>query len=89
MTSKAESYRQLMERFLRREVTAMQFKATFLSSFKSEPAGMAESLYLALDRLFSDVDMFCADDELHDDDDLDEDGLRRACKNALAQIAEL
>jgi len=87
--SKAENYRQLIRDFLQREISATQFEATFLNRFKSEPEGMPESLYLALDRLFSDVDMFCADDELREDDDLDEDGLRQACKRTLAEIAEL
>lgn len=88
MTSKAESYRQLINHFLQGEMSAAQFEATFLSRFKSEPEGMSESLFLALDRLFSDVDMFCADDEIREDDDLDEDGIRQACKRTLAEIAE-
>ncbi len=89
MNSRAENYRQLLKQFLEREISATQFEGTFSDRFKSEPAGMPERLFLPLDQLFGDVDMFCEDDELRDDDDLDEDGLRQACKRTLAAIAEL
>lgn len=86
--SKAEAYRKLIEQFLRREISAKEFETTFLSQFKSEPEGMSDRLYAALDRLFGDVDMFCADDELREHYDLDEEALRESCKRAFNAIVK-
>lgn len=87
--TKAGDYRQLIQSFLDRRITAAEFEEGFLSSFKSEPNGMSHSLFLLLDKLFSDVDAFCADEELREDDDLDEDQLREACAEALAALSKM
>jgi len=89
MISRAENYRQLVEQFLQREISAAQFEAGFLDRFKNERKGMPESLFSALDRLFGDVDMFCGDEGLREDHELDEDALRQACERTLTAIAEL
>ena len=89
MSAQADNYRQLIDQFLQREITVSQFESAFLDRFKSEPEGMPEGLFKPLDRLFGDVDIFCADDDLRDDDELDEQGLRQACERTLLEIAGL
>jgi hypothetical protein len=81
-----EDYQRLIERFLRREIDAKEFEVTYLDRFKHDDREMSSDLFLALDELFADVDMFCADDELRDDEDLDEAELRRKCELSLAVI---
>jgi hypothetical protein len=89
MQSTAEDYRLLIGQSLDHELTSIEFESTFLDRFKNEPEGMPESLYLELDKLFVDVDMFCADDELRADDELDEEGLRRACERTLIALGKV
>lgn len=57
-----------------------------LAMFKSNSKPLSEPEYLALDRLFSDVDAFCFDPELRDEDSIDEPELRVQCKKALQKL---
>ena len=84
--SLTSDYQRLIERFLNREISAAEFEATYLDRFKKEKRHFPAETFEALDRLFGDVDMFCSDDQLRDDDELDELGLRQACERALAAI---
>ena len=81
-------YQHLIEHFVNREIDAEEFEATFLDRFKNEQRQLSTEAFKALDELFGDVDMFCADDELRDDDDLDEAKLRQACERTLAVIRD-
>src|SRR5262245_447492 len=60
----AEGFRDLIERFLRRDIEPHLFEQQFLDMFKKEPADLDEDVFQVLGRLFGDVDAFCADPSL-------------------------
>jgi len=82
-----ESYMELIRSFLAYDLTACEFEQQYLELFKTDNERRVESVYNILDKLFADVDAFCADPELRDEDDIDEDELRRKCKDALEKLA--
>ena len=86
MVESVHDYEHLIGQFVNREISAEEFEATFLNRFKNEQRQFSEEAFKALDKLFGDVDMFCADDDLRDDDDLDEAELRQACERTLVVI---
>lgn len=63
--------------FVQGRMTGLEFEREFMEVwrlFRDHGVPTSEEV----DRLFTDVDAFCADPELFEDGDLDEDGLRRA-----------
>jgi len=85
----ADDYRRLIEQFLERRITVSQFERSFLERFKSERGRFSDHVFLVLDRLFSDVDMLCIDDDIRDGDDLDEEQLRDSCRKTLQTLANV
>ena len=49
---------------------------------------MPENIYNVLNNLFIDTDAYCADDELRDEDDLNDDQLLVSAKNALEELSD-
>jgi hypothetical protein len=88
-TPRVQPYRQLIERLLSGAISESAFEAQYLETFKNEPAGLPEPLFLVLDGLFADVDAFCADPALRGEGDLDEDQLRERARQALDALAKL
>lgn len=85
----AEDYWQLINTYLNREIDVAEFEKSFLERFKNEQRQFSDEVFTTLDRLFSDLDMFCAEDELRDEDELDEGQLRKACERALMSLDEV
>lgn len=73
-------YIELMYRFCERKITASEFEEKFLTLYKNDPTNWSSVEFQALEEVFGAVDAFCADDELRDEDDLDEEQL-------LSQVA--
>lgn len=61
MSAAMGEYRQLLEIFFRRGISAEEFQRAYLEKFKNEIRTFDESLFNLLDELFGDVDSFCAD----------------------------
>jgi hypothetical protein len=57
-------YCTLIGRFLDGELSANEFRDTYLSQFKNEERQLDECLYEALQNLFGEVDMFTTDPAL-------------------------
>lgn len=88
MHDSVNKYRDLIRLFLSGAVNATAFETLYLSIFASEPLGLAEDVYEVLNGLFLDVDAFCPDPLLRDEqeDDIDEETLRQRCKLALCKL---
>jgi hypothetical protein len=89
MIPKLHHYEQMIEKFLRGELSPSDFEHHFLTHFKADETNWNENVFNILDELFFAVDSFCADAILRDKDDFDEDQLRNAAQTALKQIRAL
>jgi Bacterial self-protective colicin-like immunity len=63
-TRMAGRYRQLISRFINREISAPEFESSYLALFKSDKSKVGGEKFNVLDRLFADVDAYEADPEL-------------------------
>lgn len=82
-------YRKLIEQFLNNQISALDFEREYLDMFKNDTTEWPEAEYDVLNDLFGDVDAFCADPELRDPGDLDEEQLRQQAKIAIQRLAAL
>ena len=76
----------LITQFVTGEITASQFETTYLEMFKNETDILPEDVYDVLNNLFLDVDAYCGDPELRDDEDLDDEDLVSSAKEALKKL---
>lgn len=76
----------LLTQFVAGEITAAQFEFSYLEMFKDEKEEFPEDVYDVLNNLFSDVDAFCGDPSIRDEEDLDEEGLIASVKEALKKL---
>jgi hypothetical protein len=81
-----EAYVQLIKSFLEKMIDVEEFERRYLSMFKSDTSSWTEPEFEALNGLFAEVDAFCADPELRDENDIDEDQLREAASATLARL---
>ena len=82
-------YIQMIESFLKNEITATDFERRYLRLFKDDNTNWNQHEYEVLNQLFSDVDAFCADPSLRNSKDLDERQLRNKCEIALNKLSVL
>lgn len=81
-----EHYISLITQFVTGKIMASQFEASYLEMFKNETRELPEDAYDVLNDLFSNVDAYCGDPELRDDDDLDDEELLNSAKQALKKL---
>jgi len=81
-----EHYISLITQFVTGKITASQFEASYLEMFKNETRELPEDAYDVLNDLFSNVDTYCGDPELRDDDDLEDAELLNNAKQALKKL---
>ena len=89
MTIHIQGYIDLLTAFISKKISVLRFEQKFLQLFKSEETDLSGVEFKILDRLFADVDAFCADPQLREKGDLDEGELREKCKVALLQLQAL
>ena len=87
-TLKIGPYLEMISDFVSGRISASEFEIAYLERFKNESSILPEQAFLILDGLFADVDAYCADPELRDADELDEEQLRDRCKLALEKLEE-
>ena len=85
-TDKLDPYVHLMQSFVENKIDANEFERRYLSMFKSDTNSWTEAEYENLNNLFAEVDAFCADPELRDENDIDEEQLREATKMTLVKV---
>ena len=76
-------WRRLIEAFVDGRIDGPDFEARFLAMRRDEIA-RGESQRYAVERLFYEVDAYCADPALRDDGDIDEVTLREEARRCLA-----
>jgi hypothetical protein len=79
-----ERYIRLIEAFLNKKVIAAEFELQYLKMFKNETHQFSESVFLTLDRLFSDVDSYSP--RPSGNAEIDEATLRKCCLATLTQL---
>ena len=82
-------YVKLITEFLEGKILAEQFEKMYLNLFANDVTHWSEVEYLVLDKLFSDVEEFCSDPDLRDENDLDENQLRDQAQIALDKLKVL
>jgi hypothetical protein len=83
--SKGIAWRSLITRFVEGQMTAKAFEKAFLTAWHHE-RDAATRVPFAVDRLFYEVDAYCADPDLRAPADLDDEGLTRAAIRALDEF---
>jgi len=81
-----ERYTALIRGFLDKAIDARELESRFLEKFKNETTILPLDVFEVLDELFADVDAFCPDPGLCEDDDLNEQQLRAKAAEALAKL---
>jgi Bacterial self-protective colicin-like immunity len=81
-----QGYRALLDDLISRRSSPVQFESKYLQRFKSETITFPESVFMVLDRLFADVDAYCADSSIRDPDDLGDTELIASAKRALFEL---
>lgn len=84
-----EKYIVLISKFVFNLISASNFEAVYLEIFKKESHSFKPEIFQILDELFGDVDTFCSDANLRDEDDIDEDQLRANARSALSRLDKL
>jgi hypothetical protein len=82
-------YVNLIDSFLNNQIDVSTFEAKYLDTFKNDITMWSGDTYEILNGLFSDVDAFCADPELRDSEDLDEEQLRQQAQVAARKLKML
>ena len=86
MSSVTRKYIGLITSYVDGDMPVCDFEKQYLDMFKNETEMLSEIEYDALDFLFSSVDVFCADDDLRDDDDIDEKQLLDDARVTLSKL---
>ncbi len=84
--STIQKYILLITQFVTGEIAASQFEASYLDTFKNESEIFPEKIYGVLNELFLDVDAYCSDPDLRDEEDLDDQELLERAKEALTKL---
>lgn len=84
--STMKQYILLIEKFVSGEINASQFEELYLEIFKNEADNLPENIYFILNQLFLDVDSYCNDPGLRDEEDINDEQLLNSAKRALQQL---
>lgn len=89
MDNKIAEYKELLRSFIMDEIDAISFEKKFFSLYKNDEIKWNNQVVSILFELFSDVDAYCSEPELRDDEDLDEIELKESVKRAFSKICNL
>lgn len=79
-------YKRLISDFVNGKVTVDDFEYSYLKMVKDEQKIFGDEIFKIIGTLFSDVDAYCGDPGLRDEDDIDENELLARAKSALEQL---
>ena len=82
-------YLTLIFAFVSYDLNGQDFEHKYLELFKADETIRDEPIYLLLDKLFSDVDVFCAEPTLSGSNSLDEDELREQARYVYDRLKKL
>lgn len=81
-------YKQLIFSFITGNISTNEFESSYLKMVKEEETIFDEVIYQIIGTLFSDVDAYCEDIELRDEDDIGELELFERAKTSLIQLLD-
>lgn len=84
-----QPYIDLVGSFTTNQIDAQQFEKSFLELFKNDFSQFKEKEYEILNSIFYDVEDFCADPTIRDDEDLDEQQLKTRSEMHLKELRAL
>jgi hypothetical protein len=84
-----ESYTALLAELVGGKMSAATFETSYLQKFKNELVQLPQPIFEELDRLFGDVDAYCADPAIQSAADLGDDELVSSARRALAALQAL
>lgn len=82
-------YATLIEAFLRRRISAVDFEATYLRAFKDDGTNWPDTVYQILNEVFLDVDAFYPDATIQGEFVIDEAELRRRVERSLVALRQV
>ena len=82
-------YESLIDKFLLEEMDILEFEKKYLAMFKGDETMWEYGEFLILNGVFTDLDAFCEDDSIRDEDDLNEGQLRSRMERALNNLRTL
>lgn len=83
-----KKYKQLIFDFVIGNIPVDEFETSYLKMVKQEHIIFADDIYKLIGTLFSDVDAYCGNPELRDDDDIDENELHFKAKQSLKKLLD-
>jgi Bacterial self-protective colicin-like immunity len=83
-----QKYILLIEDFINERLTGLEFEKQFLELHRKDTYVYPEDVRKPLSILFSDVDSFCSDPEIRDENDIDEIQLREKALIALQSLSD-
>ncbi len=83
------AYESLIDRFLLNEIDVLEFEKKYIAMFKGDETLWEYGEFLILNGVFTDLDAFCEDDSIRDEDDLNEGQLRSRMERALNNLRTL
>ncbi|WP_071655492.1 colicin immunity domain-containing protein [Mangrovactinospora gilvigrisea] len=89
MDTRIEPFLIIASAMLQRRIKAPEFETVFLALFRGPAGEIRGDAGDAVSRLFSAVDSYCADPELRDDHDLDEQSLRLEVARFIERVKEI
>jgi hypothetical protein len=81
-----DKYLDLLRSFVCGDISASSFEKIYLQTFKNEETVFGGQAYEILNELFGDIDEYCADPTIRDEDDIDEKELLRRVGSALERL---
>ncbi len=81
-----QKYFTLIEDFVSNRIGASEFEKKFLEIHRADTFEYSENVHRILSILFSDIDDYCSNPEIRDENDLDDEGLLIKAKKALDEL---
>jgi len=78
-------YIALIDAFVKEKIKPETFEKQYLELFKND-SGRPDQEFAILDKIFADVDAFCNEPELCDEDDIDAYELKQRCVRYLGKL---
>lgn len=86
MENELKKYISVITDFTSRKITVDEFEKKYLKMVKEETFIFEDKIFKVLGTLFSDVDAYCGDIDIRDEDDIDENQLLESAKIALNKL---
>ncbi len=81
-----EKYLILISEYVSGRINSIEFETKYLQTYPNDAFHYSEKTYELLATLSSDVDAYCSNPDIRDDNDLDEEQLRQKATYTLCEL---